>query len=67
MREEHPDWGKQRIADELMKSNDWCPVISASTVYRILVKKGLVGTDKGDKKKRSNCSSRRKTRTNSQY
>ena len=67
MRKEHPDWGQQRIADELMKSNRWIPVISASTVYRILVKRKLMRIEDGPKKKSSGRPSRRKTRANSQY
>ncbi len=36
LRQEHPDWGKQRIADELAKANNWVPVVSPNTVKRIL-------------------------------
>jgi len=36
MRQQHPAWGKQRIADELAKANRWVPVISPNTVKRIL-------------------------------
>jgi hypothetical protein len=28
LRQQHPDWGKQRLADELAKSNDWAPFVS---------------------------------------
>ena len=52
-KQENPDWGRERIADELMKSNNWIPLVSASTVRRILVNKGLMpskGTE-GRKKK----------------
>jgi hypothetical protein len=41
MRREHPDWGKQRIADELAKGNSWVPIVSANTVKRILLDAGL--------------------------
>ena len=41
MREEHPSWGKQRISDELAKSNDWVPLVSPNTVRRILRDAGL--------------------------
>ena len=27
MREQHPSWGKKRIADELAKGNDWVPLV----------------------------------------
>jgi hypothetical protein len=36
LRQDHPDWGKQRIADELAKANNWVPVVSPNTVKRIL-------------------------------
>ncbi len=38
---EHPDWGKQRIADELAKGHGWQPLVSASEVRRILIDAGL--------------------------
>lgn len=41
MRQEHPSWGKRRIADELAKGNNWVPVISPNTVRRILQEAGL--------------------------
>lgn len=40
MRQEHPSWGKERIADELAKANNWQRVISPNTVRRILVAAG---------------------------
>ncbi len=40
-KEEHPDWGRRRIADELRKGHGWQAVVSASEVRRILVKAGL--------------------------
>lgn len=36
MRRKHPDWGKQRIADELAKANNWVPLVAPQTVRRIL-------------------------------
>ncbi len=41
MRQAHPDWGKQRIADEMAKRNSWVPVVCANTVKRILLDAGL--------------------------
>jgi transposase len=38
---EHPAWGKQRIADELTRANQWVPLASRGTVRRILVDAGL--------------------------
>lgn len=37
----HPEWGKQRITDELAKGNSWVPLVSVNTVRRILQEKGL--------------------------
>ena len=36
IRRQNGSWGKQRIADELAKKNNWTPVISPNTVRRIL-------------------------------
>jgi len=36
MRRQNENWGRQRIADELAKKNNWLPVISPNTVKRIL-------------------------------
>ncbi len=36
LRQTHPSWGKQRIADELAKANNWVPLLSPTTVKRIL-------------------------------
>lgn len=41
LRRDHPDWGKDRIADELAKAHDWVPIISPNTVRRILRDAGL--------------------------
>jgi hypothetical protein len=41
LRQAHPDWGKQRIADELAKANGWVPLLSPTTVKRILRDAGL--------------------------
>lgn len=38
---EHPEWGRQRIADELRKAHGWEPVVSASEVRRILIEAGM--------------------------
>jgi transposase len=36
LRRAHPEWGKQRLADELAKANDWVPIVSPNTAKRIL-------------------------------
>lgn len=41
LRQQHPDWGKTRIAQELAKANNWVSVISPNTVRRILHSAGL--------------------------
>jgi transposase len=41
LRQQHPDWGKRRLADELAKANNWVPVVSPNTVRRILQTAGL--------------------------
>jgi len=41
MRREHPTWGKQRIADELAKQNNWVAIVSPNTVKRVLRDAGL--------------------------
>ncbi|MEO7909116.1 MAG: helix-turn-helix domain-containing protein [Roseiflexaceae bacterium] len=41
LRQDHPAWGKQRLADELAKANGWTPLVSPNTVKRILRTAGL--------------------------
>lgn len=41
MKQEHQDWGKQRIAHELAKKNNWVAVVSPNTVKRVLEEAGL--------------------------
>jgi transposase len=41
LRQEHPDWGKKRIAQEMAKANNWVPVASPNTVKHILKKADL--------------------------
>jgi transposase len=40
-RSAHPDWGKQRIADEVAKAHGWVPLVCPNTVKRILRDAGL--------------------------
>lgn len=51
-RREHPEWGKTRIADELMKANNWVPLVSPNTVRRILQDAGLWKTIESDAEKK---------------
>jgi transposase len=41
LHEQHDDWGKHRIADEIAKANNWVPLVSPNTVRRILEEAGL--------------------------
>jgi transposase len=41
LRRDHPDWGKDRIADELAKAHGWVPLVSPNTVRRMLRDAGL--------------------------
>lgn len=50
-RQEHPEWGKRRIADEMAKGNNWVPLVSLNTVKRILEDAGLWSpAESGEKK-----------------
>ena len=42
LRQEQPDWGKRRLAAELAKGQGWVPLVSPSTVQRILRVAGLL-------------------------
>jgi transposase InsO family protein/transposase len=44
LRRQHPDWGKQRIADETAKAHSWELVIYPNTVRRMLRDAGLWAT-----------------------
>jgi transposase len=68
LKKEHPDYGKRRIAAELMKANNWRPVISPNTVMGILKEHGLYPVSTPSKKKYGLCcADSRKARTNSQH
>jgi len=54
MKQEHPEWGKKRIADELAKKNSWVPVVSANTVKRILEEAGMWSKAEEEVKKKRN-------------
>ena len=36
LKQAQPDWGKQRLADELAKAQGWVPLVCPNTVKRIL-------------------------------
>ena len=48
---QHGEWGKERIADEMAKANNWVPQVSANTVRRILQDAGLWSTNERAVKK----------------
>ena len=52
-KEGEPKWGRQRIADEIAKENGWVPLVSPSSVRRILKQAGLMPVSEKGKKKRS--------------
>jgi hypothetical protein len=54
MKQEHPDWGKKRIADEMAKKNSWVPVVSPNTVKRILQEAGMWTRVEEEVKKKQN-------------
>lgn len=69
LRRAHPDWGKQRIANELAKANNWVALVSPNTVKRILKDAGVweaVESDGEKKPGRDEQSQRRSARTNRQ-
>lgn len=41
LKQAHSKWGKERIAQEIAKQNNWVPLVSPNTVRRILVEAGL--------------------------
>jgi len=51
LKRQHPAWGKQRLAAELAKANDWTPLLSPNTVKRILRDAGLWDTPQATAKK----------------
>jgi len=51
LRQQHPAWGRQRIAVELAKANGWVPLVSPNTVKRILCDAGLWATQQQGAKK----------------
>jgi transposase len=53
MRQEHPAWGKLRIAQEMAKGHNWTPLISPNAVRRILEDAGLWQPPNAAKKKRA--------------
>ena len=41
LHDQHADWGKHRLVDEIAKGNNWVPLVSPNTVRRILEDAGL--------------------------
>jgi len=41
LHDQHTDWGKHRLVDEIAKGNNWVPLVSPNTVRRILEEAGL--------------------------
>lgn len=53
LRRAHPEWGKQRLADELAKAHDWVPIVSPNTVKRILKDAVLWSETENDAEKKA--------------
>ncbi len=51
MRQQNPNWGKRRIADEITKNNQWVPLVTPNTVRRILQDAGLWPEQESQEKK----------------
>jgi hypothetical protein len=51
LRQQHPAWGKQRLADELAKANGWVPLVCPNTIKRILRDAGMWETPPAPAKK----------------
>jgi transposase len=47
----HPEWGKQRISDEMAKANNWVPLVSPNTVRSILEDAELWKPNEKERKK----------------
>ena len=41
LHDQHADWGKHRLVDEIAKTNNWIPLVSPNTVRRILEDAGM--------------------------
>ena len=52
LKKAHSKWGRRRIADEIAKENSWVPLVSPSSVRRILEQAGLLPEPEEAKKKR---------------
>lgn len=51
LKKEHCKWGRRRIAAEIAKQNNWVPLVSPSSVKRILEQAGLLPEPEEAKKK----------------
>ncbi len=52
LKKAHSKWGRRRIADEITKENNWVPLVSPSSVKRILEQAGLLPEPEETKKKK---------------
>ena len=53
LKKAHSKWGRRRIADEIAKENNWVPLVSPSSVKRILEQAGLLPEPEETKKKKA--------------
>lgn len=49
---QHADWGKHRVANEIAKDNNWVPLLSPNTVRRVLEDAGMWKPDENRVKKK---------------
>jgi len=52
LHDEHADWGKHRLADEIAKDNNWVALVSPNTVRRILEDAGKWNPEESRVKKK---------------
>ncbi len=52
LHDQHADWGKHRVANEIAKANNWVPLLSPNTVRRVLEDAGMWKPDENRVKKK---------------
>jgi hypothetical protein len=56
LHDQHAEWGKHRLVNEIAKANNWVPLVSPNTVRRILEDAGLWQPGENRVKKKQLCS-----------
>jgi transposase len=52
LHQQHADWGKKRLANEIAKANNWVPQVSPNGVRRVLLEAGEWDPENKKRKKR---------------